>query len=166
MPFVIVELGGAPRGKGAPRASVTKDGRAFVFHNPKTRGHAASLSVAATQAMGDRLPTDENVSVSVEIRFEIPNSWSGKKRREAISGRLRPGVKPDLDNLLKQIGDAFNLIIWRDDKQIVEAILQKVYSERPGLTVAVDLINPPKEIFVPHGTNSEAGPLFAAVSAA
>jgi Holliday junction resolvase RusA-like endonuclease len=45
-------------------------------------------------------------------------------------------VKPDADNLIKQL-DSFNQVIWVDDRQIVTALIRKRYSERPMLRVEV-----------------------------
>jgi hypothetical protein len=42
----------------------------------------------------------------------------------------------DYDNLCKAIGDAFNSIVWIDDKLIVEICnIRKIYSLTPGITI-------------------------------
>lgn len=38
-----------------------------------------------------------------------------------------PSVKPDLDNYLKGVMDAFNEAMWHDDGQVVEVVAKKVY---------------------------------------
>lgn len=41
---------------------------------------------------------------------------------------LRPTVKPDCDNIAKNINDALNRIVYNDDKQIVSLTVNKFYS--------------------------------------
>lgn len=145
---VMIDLAGVPQGKGRGRAFVhNSTGRVTVATPQKTRTYEAQLRYAAQERMGDRLPTADPVRVTVEARFPIAASWPKKKRAAALSGDLWPCVKPDADNLLKCL-DALNGIVWADDKQIVFAIVRKLYSERPGLTIEVDSLAPAAEPFV------------------
>ena len=41
--------------------------------------------------------------------------------------RERPGVKPDLSNLVKAVEDAANGILWNDDSQVVILHAKKAY---------------------------------------
>jgi Holliday junction resolvase RusA-like endonuclease len=134
--LITVELSGPPRGKGRGRATSTPAGTR-VFTDSKTRTYEAQLRFAAQQEMNGTEPFAGPLSVAVEARFAIAPSWSRKKQKEALSGAIRPTSTPDADNLLK-ILDAFNGVVWVDDRQIVEAYVSKRYSDRPGLTVVVE----------------------------
>lgn len=137
---VTIEMAGMPRGKGAGRAFSTAKG-IRVRTPEKTRHYEDQLGVAGAAAMADAPPVDDAVCVIVEVRFPIPPSWSDKKKRAALGGALRPAIKPDCDNLMKSVGDGLNQIVWRDDKQIVEATVRKVYSTHPGLTIICTTID-------------------------
>lgn len=47
-----------------------------------------------------------------------------------------PTSKPDPDNIMKGL-DALNEVVFRDDKQIVDARVIKSYSERPALRIEI-----------------------------
>jgi Holliday junction resolvase RusA-like endonuclease len=139
---ISIELAGPPQGKGRGRAFVHKQtGRVTVMTPDKTRTYEAQLRYAAQERMGDRDPTPHPVRVTVDARFPIAASWSKKKQAAARSGELWPCTKPDADNLLKCL-DSLNGIIWADDKQIVVATVRKLYSDRPGLTIEVESLEP------------------------
>jgi len=88
--------------------------------------------------MTSRLPFDCAVRVDLPVEFSIPSSWSRKKQTAAMRCEMRPGKRPDLSNIAKQIEDAFNTVIFRDDTLIVEyGLLRKVYSHQPKLVVTV-----------------------------
>lgn len=67
----------------------------------------------------------------------IPKSDSKKIRAMKISGEIMPTKKPDIDNLIKILGDALNGLAYDDDAQIVKIIAVKRYSENPRLTVYI-----------------------------
>jgi Holliday junction resolvase RusA-like endonuclease len=141
---VVIELAGPPRGKGRGRAVATSFG-ARVFTDDKTRRYEAQLRFAGQQEMAGRVPIAEPLAVTVEARFPIAPSWSKKKQTAALAGMLRPATTPDADNLLKCL-DGLNGVVWVDDRQIVDATVRKVYSDRPGLTVTVEALQRPVDI--------------------
>jgi Holliday junction resolvase RusA-like endonuclease len=61
--------------------------------------------------------------------FEIPNSWSKKRRQNAIEGKELHQSKPDIDNLLKFYADCLTDIAYDDDRQIVSVNTNKYYAE-------------------------------------
>lgn len=137
-----VNLAGPPQGKGRGRAFVHKQTQRVTVMTPgKTRTYEAQLRYAAQERMGGRAPTPHPVRVMMDARFPIAPSWSKKKQAAARSGELWPCTKPDSDNLLK-ILDALNGVVWVDDKQVVVATVRKLYSDRPGLTIEVDSLEP------------------------
>jgi Holliday junction resolvase RusA-like endonuclease len=138
---IVIELAGAIRGKGAGRAFNTSKGPR-VFQDSASRKWETEIRHAGERAMAGRAPTELPVSIIIEARFPIPTSSSKPKTAAMLRGLIRPTIKPDYDNICKSIGDGLNLICWQDDKQIVEATVRKIYSDRPGLTVIVETIEP------------------------
>ncbi len=136
MSRVLFTVPGAPQGKG--RARVGKvNGHARMFTPAKTAAYEGLIALAAQAAMAGRAPMAGPVSVGLHVRFPIPASWSQRKKADALRGALLPTGKPDLDNVLKAVGDACNGIVFRDDSAVVHATASKTYSDRPGLTVVV-----------------------------
>ena len=71
---------------------------------------------------------DNPLKVEINVYIPIPKSFSKKKKALALEGILRPTVKPDCDNIAKNINDALNRIVYNDDKQIVSLTVNKFYS--------------------------------------
>lgn len=85
--------------------------------------------------MGTEKPLETPVSVCIYLRMPIPASASKKKRSEYLNGEHIK--KPDADNCAKQILDAMNGIVYKDDAQIVSLHIRKVYAETPAIEVLV-----------------------------
>ena len=134
--FVTIHLPGPPRGKGRPRFGRRGEFVA-VWTDKKTLSYEESLSEAGVMAMAGQEPRLGALSVRIDAAMAIPESWSRRKRQEALSGDLMPTGKPDFDNIAKIVGDALNKIVWKDDSQIIVSSFRKFYSGSPGLTVSV-----------------------------
>src|SRR5271165_3049173 len=131
-------------GQPVPWARTRSSKEGVRFTPTKQRNNAATLRRAAQDAMfiGGyqavlRPILDEPVSIDIIAEVAIPASWSNRKRNRAIIGELRPSGRPDLDNILKQIGDALNGVVFRDDASIVEVRARKVYGLQPKLVITV-----------------------------
>jgi Holliday junction resolvase RusA-like endonuclease len=130
--MIRIELAGEPKGKGRPR--FTRSGIAYT--PAPTRNHEAALRMAAQEAMAGRLPLDGPLELAMGAYMPVPQSWSQRKRSQALQGLIRPTTRPDFDNLLKCC-DALNRIVWRDDAQVVHVRCAKLYSARPRLVIVV-----------------------------
>jgi Holliday junction resolvase RusA-like endonuclease len=130
---VIIELPGEPRGKGRPRFA-RRTGHAFTPQ--KTASYEACLRHEAALAMSGRLPLKGALAVQIGAYFGVPTSWGAKKRAAALAGEIRPTKRPDADNICKML-DGLSGIVFGDDAQIVSAIIEKHYSDRPRLRVEV-----------------------------
>ena len=75
------------------------------------------------------------ISAEIEVFMQIPKSDSKKMKEAKLSGKIRPQVKPDVDNLCKTILDALNGLAYDDDKQVVECVVKKYYGEEPSVYV-------------------------------
>jgi Holliday junction resolvase RusA-like endonuclease len=131
--MIIIELLGEPKGKGRPRFA-RRTGHAYTPQ--KTASYEACLRHEAALAMAGQPPIEGAVCVQMSAYFSIPQSWSTKKRDAALAGTIRPAKRPDLDNICKML-DALNGVVWRDDAQIVQGLIEKHYSDRPRLRVEV-----------------------------
>lgn len=122
---------GEPVAKGRPR--VTKWG---TYTPEKTKNYETLVKELFFVKHGQTL-LEGPLKMKVQAYFTIPKSTS-KKRKELMKiGELRPTKKPDLDNILKIIGDALNEIAYQDDKQIISASIEKFYSEEPRVEVEI-----------------------------
>lgn len=126
MDFIV---DGKPQGKQRPRFSrISKT----VYTPTKTAKYEKQIAKAYTESGGKCIPADCYVSVSVSAFFPIPKSYSKKKREDCLERILRPDKKPDMDNILKVVLDALNKVAYEDDKQVVELIGRKYYTESDG----------------------------------
>lgn len=121
------EIPGQPVGKGRPRFA-RRGNFVSTYTDKKTASFENLVKIKAQEAMADRPAIDGPVQVSVGIFVTPPASWSQKKQRQALDGKILPTSKPDIDNVIKGIFDAMNDIVWRDDKQVVSVSAFKLYS--------------------------------------
>jgi Holliday junction resolvase RusA-like endonuclease len=111
---------------GKQRARYVKRGNFVSTYTPeKTRTYEALIKDAAIEAMGASEPLETPVSLYLYIRVPIPKSCT-KKRLEA-----------DSSNILKSVEDGMNGIVYKDDCQIINHHITKVYSTLPGVDICV-----------------------------
>ena len=133
------EVEGLVRGKGRPRF-VRTGGNAYT---PRLSEHYENwIRWNAAAAIRGQPPLSGPLSIKVEAELSVPQSWSPKKRKAALSGELRPEVRPDFDNIAKIVADALSGICYWDDKQICTAVFVKRYAEEPRLVVEINEIGP------------------------
>ena len=134
--MVMYTVYGEPVGKGRPRFA--KRGAFVSTYTPlKTKTYEDEIRMMAKAAMGSSEPLETPVSLYLYIRVPIPKSCT-KKRLEAISnGSEKPIRKPDGSNILKSVEDGMNSVVYKDDSQIVNIHVTKVYSTLPGVDICV-----------------------------
>ena len=100
MQFTIL---GPPVGKGRPRATI-RNGKINVYTPGKTRSYEETVALLYLAAGGAKLIGP--VRIRIDATFEMPMSWSMKKRK-ATDGTWCE-KKPDHDNISKIISDSLN----------------------------------------------------------
>lgn len=133
---VQFSIPGQPVAKGRPKFTV-QGGFARVYTPKKTADYESLVAGIAKRAMGSMAPSDRAIEVLLELRMEIPVSWSKAKRLAASEGKIRATKKPDADNVLKGVKDACNGILWVDDSQVVVITVRKLYHAEPCVVIAV-----------------------------
>lgn len=130
---IVIRLDGVPIGKGRPRFSRATG----AVHTPeRTVRFEDRLSIKAQSVMAGRPLLSGPLYVEIVALMPVPASWPKKRQAAALAGLERPTKKPDYDNFAKVL-DACNLIVWKDDSQIVHGDVQKFYSDRPCFAVRV-----------------------------
>ena len=123
----------SPVPKGRPRL-----GRFGTYTPQKTKKFEDDVKLFTKTIMANQDPLETALEVFLYFRLPIPRSHSKKRTEACLSGLERPTARNgDLDNLAKGVLDAFNGIIYKDDCQIVEMHLTKVYAEQPGIDVLI-----------------------------
>ena len=123
---------------GKQRARYVKRGNFVQAYTPeKTRTYETLIKDAAIEAMGASEPLETPVTLYLYIRVPIPKSHSKKKVEACLNGLDQPIKKPDASNILKSVEDGMNGIVYKDDSQIINLHVTKVYSTLAGVDVCV-----------------------------
>lgn len=114
--------------------------------NPRTKPWRAAVASEAAAVMQrlDLEPLDAPVHMNVVFVFARPKGHFGTGRN---AGSLKANApthktgKPDLDKLVRAIGDALTGVVVRDDSRFVSLRVSKVYTDEhhrfPGVTIHV-----------------------------
>lgn len=114
---------GAPKPQGSKRAFV-HNGRAVMTESNKAghRDWRATVTAAALDAMdGHQLLGGP---LRVRLVFALPRPKSHPKTR-----RTWPIARPDIDKLTRAVLDSCTHVVWRDDSQVVDLHVAKVWAE-------------------------------------
>lgn len=127
-----------------PRHRVRRIGKRSMLYLPSkhpVHGYKAAIWAAFVAVAGKWKTIAGPVQLSVYCRFEMPKSWSKKKRSE--SQGILHGSKPDADNVLKAVEDALtDCGVWNDDAQVASAFISKRWSETPQTEIWIRECDP------------------------
>jgi Holliday junction resolvase RusA-like endonuclease len=145
MTMIRFTIHGEPQGKGRPKFS--KRGNIAITRTPeKTVIYENLVRMEYQRQCGNfRFDDDDQLCMTVNAYYAIPKSASKAKKQAMLNGKTLPTKKPDADNVLKVIADSLNQIAYRDDAQIVRAIINKRYALTPCVCVEIESMNEQKE---------------------
>ena len=138
--MIVVCVPGEPVGKGRPRVTV-RGGRPAMYTPEKTASYEQLVRAEAVRAMRGGELLAGPVELVLEIYAGIPASYSKKKREAARDGHIVPTKKPDIDNVIKAVCDAFNGVVWVDDVQVVDLHATRRFSDEPKIFATVRLLD-------------------------
>lgn len=146
---LVFSMAGHPHGKGRPRATVRqlapKKHVARLYTDEKTRKYEQAVAALAKRAMGDRLPFEGPLSVSLRFRMQPPKSMTKRQRAAALAGEVAYLGRYDVDNLAKAVLDGMNEVCFLDDVQITRLWVVKEAAENPGVDVRIEPLAPQGE---------------------
>lgn len=121
----------APVPKSRPRFN-KNTGRAFTDDKTRIFENIVSLAYGARHYFDDSY-----IRIRMKFKFEVPKSYSKKKRIEALEGKIRP-TKADIDNYIKSVLDGLNGKAFKDDRYIYAILAEKEYSEEACIEVSIE----------------------------
>jgi len=104
------------RGPRRGQAVVVPDHPALYSY----RAAVAAIAARALRGAGKKRLDAGPVKLRLAFVLERPKS---------VRGRALPCVRPDLDKLARAVLDALSGVLYRDDGQVVELRLEKLYGE-------------------------------------
>lgn len=133
MSSVTFQVAGRPQQKGSKRAFANKNGGRpiIVDMNKKAGPWMAAVAEKAAEAMNGRTLLDGPVRLYARFRFKRPMSHYLKRKGGIILRLDAPDFhcsQPDVDKLVRSLGDAMNGVVFRDDAQIAEIDAAKFYT--------------------------------------
>ena len=137
-----ITVEGQPVGKGRPKFA--RQGNYVKAYTPEKTMEYEELVRTIYQLKAKDccyktvyFSADIPIRISVKAYYKIPKNTGKSRKNDMLSGKIRPLIKPDLDNIGKIVCDALNGIAYYDDKQIAEMQIQKWYSDRPRIEVVI-----------------------------
>jgi len=118
--MVIVE--GTIKGKARPRVF----GKHAVTPED-TVNYENWVKICFQQQDGKHI--DGPVRATINIYYKVPKSYTKKRLKAIREGIDYPCKKPDADNVAKIILDSLNKIAYDDDSQVVELVVNKLWTE-------------------------------------
>jgi len=122
-------------GRPAPQGSKKSIGNnRFIEASKFLPAWRTAVCVAAERAVAEQNWARVSGPVELEVMFYLdrPSSISSNKRPY-------PVVPPDVDKLLRGVGDALSGVVYDDDSQIVRILAWKQYADKrePGAFIRV-----------------------------
>ena len=120
-------------GKERPRYSA-KSGRMY-----KTSSFEEKVKFAFKSKYNIALePSTREFKVKITAYFKPAESLSKKKKQELIDGEFGFLHRPDADNVAKAILDALNGLAYKDDSQVANLLIFKLYGEENKILVEME----------------------------
>lgn len=139
-----------PKGQMRARHAVI-NGFSRTYKDPKQAKEEEAL-MALLGRYQPAEPLEGPLLLGVKAYLPIPASKPKSWKASALSGGIRPTVKPDLDNLLKHVKDCLSMLrFWGDDRQVVGYLPHtgKWYSESPRWEIEIVEYAAARQIGIP-----------------
>ncbi len=131
---------GKPQGKARARTFYNRRMGKMQSITPENTADYESIVRWSYKAAGGGYYGKGLFEVHIKAVYEVPASYSKKKREAALKDEIKPSVKPDIDNITKSILDALNGVAYYDDSGVIRLTAEKVYGESPRVEVELKLI--------------------------
>jgi len=140
-------VAGIPQSAGSKRAFAIRKGGILTGRvavsdaNPKAKSWKNAVASRAAEVLQGSPIITGPIRLTIEFRLPRPKGHYGTGKN---AGKLRescpkyPTARPDSTKLLRCAEDAMTEIAWADDAQIVEQLVIKTYSDKPGAWIEIE----------------------------
>lgn len=126
-----------PTAQQRPKHMRTKTGKDITYKSDAQKANENTLEALLLPYV-PKSPFSGGIELQFIAFMPLPLSESKKRKEAMLNGHIGHTVKPDLDNLCKQLKDAMTrLRFWNDDRQVVRLICEKAYSLDPCWKISV-----------------------------
>ena len=132
--MIKLTVPGTPTPKGRPRL-----GRYGTYTPQKTVDYENLIKNEWIKQYGNLMPLEGPLEARVTFIFEVPKSWSKRKKESALEQYTPHTSRPDLDNLVKCL-DALNGLAFKDDSQIASLTADKYYGPSAMMILELEKI--------------------------
>jgi Holliday junction resolvase RusA-like endonuclease len=132
------EIEGKIKGKGRPRFS--SYGKFVKAYTPEQTASYENLIKLQFRITCGKWYSELPLRMKITAIHGITKSTSKKNRLKMLQGEILPVKKPDSDNICKVICDALNGIAYKDDTQVVELSVKKIYGEPERVIIEIEEI--------------------------
>jgi Holliday junction resolvase RusA-like endonuclease len=136
--YGVAKPGGSKRAFKHPHT-----GRIIVTEDSKNRNWRQDVANAGRAAMWPQEPWLGPLVVEFVFFRPRPKGHYGSGRNAGVvkaSAPGRPATRPDVLKLARAVEDALTGIVWRDDAQIVDERLVKVWGEPERVEIVVRVL--------------------------
>lgn len=140
-----IDIPGLPLGQSRPRSAV-KDNHVTVYKESKSEDYESHIGMLVRKAAKENkvrlgLTTKDvpqGFAVIIVAYFEVPKSYSEKRRVAALLGKEGKNSKPDIDNIAKSVLDGISRSgLWNDDAQVRNVNAMKFWGEEAHCKVEI-----------------------------
>ncbi len=111
-----------PTAQQRPKHMRTKTGKDITYKSDAQKANENTLEALLLPYV-PKSPFSGGIELQFIAFMPLPLSESKKRKEAMLNGHIGHTVKPDLDNLCKQLKDAMTrLRFWNDDRQVVRLI--------------------------------------------
>lgn len=128
-----------PFGKERPRFS-TVNKFVMTYTAPDTRAYERKIKLWFMKLYSRKDIIPRRFSMNVDIFYQVPKSYSIKKKELCYSQQVRPHLKPDEDNVKKIVMDALNKLAYCDDSKSIGGYVWKWWAqenEKPRIEITI-----------------------------
>lgn len=138
--MVYFRYNGEPVGKGRPRVTARGGKFAHAYTPKKTKDFEDAIRFEFMAGNCEQMPVykrDTPLVAEMTFAFEVPKSYSKKKREACLNGEIRHTRRPDTDNIVKSVLDALVGYAIEDDASVVKVVAEKKYAEESYVEVGI-----------------------------
>lgn len=135
--MIEIVIYGEPKSMQVNKMFWNKNTDKPVFYSDKNTATMKAVIRLEASKVKPPTPIEGPIYMIINCYYSIPNKYKTKPKMLLLNKTILPTKKPDLDNIIKLIGDSLNKIIYQDDSQIVGIYINKYFHKCPQMVINI-----------------------------